>query len=371
VSSKVIISGLSPGFGGVPRLLEYLSNYLGVITPRRQIKWFSNRYLQRIALLFDWLFNIAKSRASTAVVTHHFSIPTIALLFIHLKFKKVEYFAIDNSFFCIKSYNFRQGIACRSCLNSSWSLLKSLNCEPFPNKKWRINLILDQLLIRNWVGKNKSYSLSRSNSSLLHQHFDVVKENVTLHFTTLELIESIDERNKYFDDEKYKSPKKDSFEPKIVFHGAKSAAKGFNFALELARALPEVTFIFPFHLDEADCAPENCEGRSMTWDYGLKENIATATIVLCPSIWTYTPEASMLKSFLYTDDVFFLKPEDSFGNEIPMDLGIHGSGCVIEDSILIRKKIVTKNIYIKNTKGIDFVVNFTSFFDKNIEMLTK
>jgi hypothetical protein len=348
--NKIIISGLEPGFGGVPRFLEYLDSSIEIICPRTTEN--KKNLLDKIKKYFIFLLQVIKNNRNHAIIMHHNSIPTLFLILIYIIYKKVEYFAIDNSYFCNKSYNVLNDKACFSCLgNSGVSAIRN-NCKNFPANKNAFSAFIERYIIRRFCINSTIYSLSDASSSLINQVFPK-SDPVSIGFSTIELRKELSLYNKKnFPNRKY-----------FVFHGSNNEAKGFLYSLALANEMKEYEFIFPMPKPAQTITSSNCRFIDMRWESGLREYLSNALFILCPSTWTYTPEAAMLKSFILNDNVGYFDIKNSFSEDIPNDLGVKLSGDTFIDARKIEKKIRSSN---NNNKGKEFV---RKFLDKSENLI--
>ena len=357
-----VISGLSPGFGGVPRLLEFLKQYNEVITPRRDKIYSSIKILHKALMLISWIRQILSTSSQRVTIIHHFSIPTIVLILIAVRFRKVHYFAIDNSFFCIKSYNHKFGSPCLDCVGANVPLQYTQSCLSFPNKKSRLSLKMEGILIAYWVKNNDSYALSESSAKLMRKHFSDSKNVEVLNFSTLELRDCINDTQIIENGRTFKKVSK-VHKYNFVFHGSAHEAKGYDYSIKLAEKLPEFTFLFPFLLKPEQQRLKNCFWIDMTWTNGLKELVVSADCVLCPSQWSYTPEAAMLKSLIYNEAVLYMETSGSFSDDIPANVGIRASGRISTDVKRLKHHMEFVEAKTMERKGRDFVIKFVENFE--------
>lgn len=356
-----IISALSPGFGGVPRFLERLSVTNRLICPNRNRKYSRISILDKIIRRLVWIFRILSDSEDTAYLMHHNTIPTVVHLLITIRFKSVLYFSIDNSFFCDRSYNFRSGYEpCTLCLGTQFGLPALKNkCQSFPVAKPILSRIIQRYLLRHHVKTGKVYCISNSNKTLLKKHFpNAAVQNVN--FSTLEIEQELEIQRRSSPDD---SPTLGN--PYVVFHGTADPAKGYGYALELARLITDVDFLFPFPKLDHD-APANCHYQSLRWETGLREKVKNANIVLCPSLWSYTPEAAFIKSLIWNDNVFYIENANSFSADTPINVGIRGSGEPQNDAQLLSlaiKRSERGSTVRRNEDSLDFVTKFIEVFN--------
>lgn len=333
--SKKVISGLRPGQGGVPMLLKHLEPNVELICPAEAIG-FVHKLLSKIKFYIRLFF---LSRQHVYVIIHHHSLPWLAfikLLLLH----RIEYFSIDNSYFCMKSYNYNAKLntvgPCRHCLQNVRPMRE---CKTFPATHGQFLEKISLNLLRDSISKGKTpiYSLSNSSTKLVKESLGSAVHVTTIGFTTPELKEM---NSKRCDEIKDRT---------IVFHGNALDEKGYRYILALAAKLPNFKFIFPFE----GMTEMNIIHRPCRWDSGLKHMIETAEYIAVPSLWDNTPEASSLKSLLMGKKIIYFPTSYSFESESELPLGIKLSGNIESDS-----DAIFKGIDIDISKNILFAQNF-------------
>ena len=112
--------------------------------------------------------------------------------------------------------------------------------------------------------------------------------------------------------------------PLVVFHGSPNAAKGIFVVRALARQLPECDFLVPASMREVDRHggptegwPANVSFRRMSWDDGLADAVASADLVLCPSVWSAPVEGAVLKSLSHNGLVGLIPEPTAFASDVP------------------------------------------------------
>lgn len=346
---KYIVSGLSPGKGGVPKLLEYLqfnsSENFKLITPPNLI--IKNKYLNyaiqliilkifRIRLLF--LFN------KTVVLIHFQSIGLKTSKYL-IKNNKTYLYLIDNTFFCLKSYNNRDENECLDCIKDYSSSVKN-NCSSFHFKYSRSEYINFYEFLNTHTHKINFLTLSDTQSKLLKQNLSQNISVQSLYFLTDDLVNR--------QTSKIKSEKCDY---DIVFHGSSHQSKGSNYILKLANSLPEFNFLFPFDRNEIKFnfkKTNNIFFKKFSWETGLQKSVINAKLVLTPSNWSNTPEASTLKSILENGSVAMLKTKYGYVNELEKFV-LCLSGNIESDKVLILD-------YMKNNSKLNSSENSSLFF---------
>jgi len=324
---RVFISGMAPGNGGVPKFLEYLDdNNFSLITPKQSSKFYQ-KIVNRLIFLSKIMFC---PRDRIYVIIHHQTIPLLAILKL-LLINKLEYFAIDNSYFCISSYNYNSEIdvinPCRNCLKKTQP---DKSCNVFPSKRKKFIEVLLLKLIRKYFSKSKSkiYTLSNTSTNLVKQSLPACGLVKTIGFTTNELVQLVNE-----------PINKNKLNKAIVFHGHPIPGKGYDYMLKLAAELLDFEFIFPSEGIDYD----NVRYIKCSWDNGLKDLVKKASYVAVPSLWDNTPEAASLKTMIMEIPLLFVSSEFSFENENLTHHGIALTGHVADDVILIRNGINKSN----------------------------
>lgn len=114
--------------------------------------------------------------------------------------------------------------------------------------------------------------------------------------------------------------------PLAVFHGSCQPAKGIVHVIALAKEMPDWDFLVPSdpkeyhqHFGTTEGLPGNLQFRRLSWSEGLADAVATADVVLCPSIWSATVEGAILKSLAHNGLVMVTTHDSSFGSELPVD----------------------------------------------------
>ena len=168
--NKYLVSGVSPSTGGVGRLMRSLiveANNQGykVITRRNKISinsltikkdWLAliMEPIKRVLAEIRFLLKIAFISKSTILFIHP-QLTGYPILFNFLKSKnKLFLYVMDNSFFCIQSYNYHQSsdTECFRCLGAPY--LCKTDCKPFPNLNVSKKKNLSYLEVLQKKGKN-------------------------------------------------------------------------------------------------------------------------------------------------------------------------------------------------------------------------
>jgi hypothetical protein len=219
----------------------------------------------------------------------------------------------DNSFFCIRSYNYRgqQWEECLDCLGDVSRCHPS--CRPFP-------VFYDRAQNLSYLDKLKKIApritflvQNKNQGRLVAEHFGPDTRVRVVGMVTDE-----------FDGVKRGGSGARQFD--VVFHGAVSAAKGAGYVIELARHLPDLSFLLPGRLEDAarqsegGALPDNLTVEDLTWEAGLRGCVENCGIVLCPSLWSAPIEGALVKSLLHNGRVAVFDTRYGFQADLPDNL---------------------------------------------------
>jgi len=313
-TKKYVISGIGPGSCGVGRLMNSFKpryKLLGykVIHKRNQnsLKEFLNQnkyfsFLKEIFLrkIFNWIFlvRLHQINGCEIILIHPQTVGYKASIRL-IKKNLVTLYVMDNSFFCIQSYNYNSNtkMECLKCI-SKIDPDKECNSYPqFGNKKEAIEYLL---MLKKYSEKITFYSQNKIQKDLLEMHFGnkinikiigMSQSNITLH-------KNINLENRIFSYKKFD----------IVYHGSLHPAKGIYYFINLAKYLPELSFLVPEEFDKLKAIfnnnlPKNIYCFKMTWETGLKEFVVNAKLVVNPSLWSAPIEGALIKSAEHNDNV--------------------------------------------------------------------
>jgi len=335
---KYLMSGI-PAFsnGGVANLMRYLEkvakiNGYEVVYPSHNAKSIKKNILNPLFVITE-LFNRYVSKKSYANKINQ--IRDSEVILIHpqtIKYKyffrliennlKVKIYVMDNSFFCIKSYNILNGEECVKCLGSFDEI--DCACKPFPVRYTKKENLLYLIKYKDVSKKVFFYAQNVMQKKLLQEHFG---GNINIEIIGLKTDELIDYGNEHPECAK----KYD-----IVYHGANHEAKGVDYTLILAKLLPQYTFFIPSKLSYSDL-PTNLTHRDLTWNNGLREIVQNAKLVLNPSLWSAPVEGALLKSIYYNGNVGVVETRYGFCNDIPDDAVLKLS----KDVLIAKEQILT------------------------------
>ena len=325
-SKKYLISGIGPGDDGVGRLMK-------VLVPEAESKGFKvfykltniakknteNRF-RRIKNLIDEVnilireisLNLNISLASNAkILIIHPQTVGFYIIFKIAKKNKLYLYLMDNSFFCIRSYNINpnDNNECLQCIGNPTKAHRE--CTPWPVQHDRDDAIVN---LRKLMDLSKDIIFLVQNKlqeKLVKKHFGEVETIVV----GLKIIEFKDGNLNYLE-------KKEKSSNKIVYHGATHYAKGVEYFINLAIQTPELEFIIP----DAKEVVEKYIGKKIdsdniifipcTWETGLKKLVSDAAIVINPSLWSAPIEGALLKSIVFNGAVATVKTQYGYESEI-------------------------------------------------------
>jgi hypothetical protein len=319
---KYLISGIPPSHGGVGYLMHSLvklapdfgfESIYPVHTNFSLKALFTRPYNVVKSLVFRrlhknvFLDKIKGIKDSEVILIHP---QTIGFYYFFELIKsncKVKVYIMDNSFFCIKSYNTLNGSECTKCLNSLDNC--DINCHPFPVSIDRRENIMYLELYKKFSKNIEFYAQSSKQKELLKLHFgDDTDIKIIGMRTDEKFIKTSFKSNKRYD---------------IVFHGENHEAKGIEYILKLAQNLLNYNILIPCDRKEVEVKvpiSKNIIFKKMDWDSGLKIEVENAGLVINPSIWSSAVEGALLKSIFYNGNVAVINTKYGFVNDIPNEI---------------------------------------------------
>ena len=333
---RYLISGLPPGTGGLGRFLSRLSavadNHGWRVFYRPQSR---EQGLLRYSLEMAWFYIKLKFIRNARVVVLHPQTLRWRSFFSLARSNRMTLFVVDNSFFCIRSYNYR-GQKWEECLDCLGDVSRChSSCLPFP-------VLTDR-------SRNLSY-LSKLMRAAAEITFLVQNPNqgrlVRRHFGPETRVRVVGMVTDEFEGVTRGEPGSGAYD--VVFHGALNAAKGAGYAIQLARHLPELSFLLPGRLDDArnlsgDAGlPENVEVMDITWETGLREHVENCSLVLCPSVWSAPIEGALVKSILHNGRVAVFSTGFGYHADLPDGLVYRLDSDLDGAAQKVRKAIASK-----------------------------
>lgn len=381
---KYLISGLGISESGVGRLMRNLTSQareyeFSVIARRNNgsVKEMFNRrryagvlielmlrYLDRV-IFYIKVFSVSGS----VIVFVHPQTVGFKLFLRLIRRNKVYFYVMDNSFFCIRSYNNDpdREVECLRCLDSPENTLSK--CQPFPvNIKKSDNI---DYLRQLGALSNKVFFLvqTQSQAKLIVARFGT---NTRYEVVGLDTGELNWEENIMPDDQENNAEHYD-----LVFHGAPSIAKGLRYFVELAETLSELSAFIPSSKIVCESVlkrkiyAKNIVFSNCTWESGLKNIIKNCELVINPSLWSAPIEGALQKSIFFSKKVATVESEFGYEREIlASDVFIRLPKSVADSAVLIRKlflspagsSIINND---SNSKIVELRVNVFDFVEKN------
>ncbi|MBC7417823.1 MAG: hypothetical protein H7325_06685 [Pedobacter sp.] len=327
-TQKFLVSGIPPSNGGVGRLMK-------MMVPRAQEHGYSiickreNKSIRRLLdnkniflgvkelverIFNNIVFHIKSSliKKSIVLILHPQTIGFNTFLKI-IKRNTVYFYVMDNSFFCLRSYNIHPITKkeCLICVTNPANALKE--CMPFPVNYQRADNIEYLKTLKGVSQKVFFLAQNKKQKELLDLHFGAGISCTIVGLDTGEV-----------DFQSTKSPFTQLHDTPydLVYHGVENFAKGIGYFVELAILLPEFSCFLPC----SQLIVENILGKKVTekniifkectWETGLKNAVTSARLVINPSLWSYPIEGALLKSIFYNGNVAVVETEYGFAQEI-------------------------------------------------------
>lgn len=324
-----VVSGIGPSDSGVGRMMKRLS----VVAFERGYKLICRRqgaslrgYLQqgkvmhavsevsaRIRGVLAFNLAVGRIRESNVVAVHPQTLGYKNLFRMIENGNSVSLYVMDNSYFCVRSYNHLPGEAgpCFKCLGGRFD--SAARCTPFPaNYSREENThFLEKLM--DFRQKIRFVVQNSNQGELLKHHFGGISYRVAGLLTD----EMLDLPELY--------PHTSGYD--VVYHAAAIEPKGILYLLQLARLLPDCKILVParasdimdlcskYGIDITKCT--NLAIVDMTWEGGLVSIIRQAKMVICPSLWSAPIEGALIKSIMWNGKVAVVDVDFSFVQELP------------------------------------------------------
>ena len=226
--------------------------------------------------------------------------------------RKVGVFVLDASFFCIQSYNHREGRVgeCFDCLGDVSKC--AAECRPMPSHYSREENLRYLGLFKELSDCVEFFVQCPSYGGLLERHFG---PKVRWHLVGMRVPGVLERLDEAF------LPGSGGYD--VVYHASSLPAKGVRFALELARRLRHRSFLFPDSRSTVrQSAPDAAIGGNITfkplrWNAGLREEVERCGLVLCPSLWSASIEGALIKSIAHNGNVAVAASTFGFEQELP------------------------------------------------------
>lgn len=229
------------------------------------------------------------------------------------KKNNVSYYVVDNSFFCIRSYNVKPDSfdECTQCLGKPGA--QHIKCRPAPNRKLSSQRNVYYLLkLKELSSRITFLAQNELQKKLIKEHFGEETSCLVVGMDTGELDYFSERDRSIINDNKYD----------LVYHGANSLAKGILYFIELSSYLPDFSCVLPASKQKVEDVVgrkiylENLYFVECIWETGLKEMVSRARIVINPSLWSAPIEGALLKSFAFNAHVATVKSDYGYEKEI-------------------------------------------------------
>jgi hypothetical protein len=240
---------------------------------------------------------------------------------------KTEIFVLDESFFCIRSYNHLPGedAACLRCLEQGPEPALRFGCQTFPIRDRWAAAFIHQLQRQALAGEVVFWTQTTGQVSLLRRWAGEAVNARSMGLWTDDF------------DELQATPAEAAPLADVVYHGAWLAAKGGPWALRLAELMPERRFLFPCRRPPGITPPPNVIFRQMSWDSGLAAQVRSTPLSLVPSLWTAPIEASLVKSIAHAPATAVIPVPGSFAESLPADVALKLPSAPSEAAAVIRR----------------------------------
>jgi hypothetical protein len=375
-----LVSGYGSSQNGTGRFLSYIEKIINKDTRLlyrfnyvKEIKGNLNKkryktmltYAIRSSILFIQFYFIVFFLKNRKIIIFH---PHSIGLWVFnrlLRRNRITLFVLDNSFFCMKSYNYRKEK--NECLDCTTSFLNyAKDCHPYPfNYSIKKNLKTLRLIKKNSMRIEFLAQNQYQHRLLMKVYGDGISVKVLGMFTGEVTSESIPLQINRKENSKL-----------IVYHGGLNEAKGIHYFIALAIRIPEYDFLIPDSEKNVkkylryDKFSDNLFFKKCSWESGLKDYVEESIITICPSMWSAPIEGALIKSLVHARSVAVVSTEFGFVNEIPGGVVLKLSSNPEEGTMLLRKFLKgktqlhqTANLWIKeflNSKKIEL----ESFFNQ-------
>jgi len=339
------VSGICPvehlGAGRMIRWLEmqkhsdpnwrlcYATNKSGVSACLRNRRWADFpaevlRHFARRASLYQNLGALSEEKNLLLMHFQEIGFDWCSRLLSQRKCRRpVWFFLFDSSFFCIKSYNYISGETreCLRCLGGDFLQASTFGCQSYPRKSSCASRFLMELQLHAQERRVAFFAQNEVQKNLAMRHFgpNAIVRNCGIWLDDFDALTNNLKQFQVVDDERG--------EFDVVFHAAPTEAKGFYWALEVARNSPGIRYLFPCSRPKIGSIPANCEFRNMRWDTGLRLEICRAPIVLLPSLWSAPIEGALIKTVLLAKRTAVVGLDSAYSSELGDSLLLYLDKC--------------------------------------------
>lgn len=350
-----LVCGLPPGDCGTGRFLRRITHTaieheFSVICP-----------MPNTELRAEERAQIATIKNSHVLIMHPQSLGFDTVLQLLDHNEHVAMFVLDNSFFCMESYNHVKGELrpCFDCLGNVENVRAC--CKPMPALSSKQENITFLKSLARHASRIQFFCQTVGQQQLLQKHFGSNISSTVVGMSTGECQSKgvIPVPETTYD---------------IVFHGNPQSAKGISYMINLAFFLPEKRILFPF--DEATLTgyigevalPGNVTLQAMRWHSGLRQQVTHARLVINPSLWSAPVEGALIKSLYFNGNVAVVDVPYSFQQEIPDNILLRLPQNIVQAAKLINERIaspVLKSAAQTWVENYDRRVNLHTVFTSN------
>lgn len=227
--------------------------------------------------------------------------------------RSTDLFILDNSFFCVRSYNYRRELAgpCLECVGTSSEPSLRLGCRPLPvDDKFAHSYVARLRTLVN-AASVRLFAQSKTQAELARLHFGPGIRVTTAGLWCRDwdpvfagvLSSRLFARIPCYD---------------VLFHGPLLGAKGAEWTWRVAALCPELTFLLPFAPAVVRTKlPENVVLSQMNWTSGLQQAVRTGRITLVPSLWSAATEGALIKSIVDAPVVGVVDIPSAYSHQLP------------------------------------------------------
>lgn len=346
---KLIVSGINPSTSGVGRLMQRLASvapeyeYEFIFPgPRESLRMSlekgklgkaGSEISNRLRDLRSRNRLIAQVQGARVIAIHPQTLSWSNLFKLIENNNQVALYVMDNSFFCIKSYNHLEGTfePCFRCIGGSFECADKCKKDAYRTTTTSLRKLY------SYKDNIEFFVQNENQLRLVHMHFGSVKSRIVGVYTSDMFDECETKLNNY-----------DTYD--VVYHAATSEPKGIIYTLLLAKALPEKRFLVPGALSsklKRTCAKfglrtqqlQNVDCADLNWENGLCSILRKAKLVMCPSIWSAPIEGALIKSMIFNGNVAVVNTAYSFAQELPDGVVLKLPSDVKKAAGIIRSKL--------------------------------
>jgi len=339
-SRLVVISGIPAGDSGTGRFVAHLQERMSELVGNRiklisrperpaqwQIKlWVRNKAYQRaVSEVLRYMFLLGRfwlgiylvwlRRNHTVILLHPQNLGyRLALRLIESRARPSLIYLLDNSFFCVVSYNHLKGESgsCLRCLEYGFDQIEKNGCKPFPRLDWTAVEFAPRLQNLVKAGQVNVAAQNMRQAELAQKQFGLAALPRVIGLWTQDWDEVFSEKSW-----RLSNGTSAAYTWDVLFHGHCLDAKGASWTALVAAQCPELRFMFPFPKPDWLGASANCSFVPCTWESGLRDQMEKSRFVIVPSLWSAPIEGALVKSIACAEAVAVVDNPTSFCDELP------------------------------------------------------